>query len=659
MKIKFIDSKNRIRSVLTDGNPQQCYEDAVFEYSEKYGKTFAREMSGFLKEIPAERIKNAKAEISSKTGTPENEIRNKEVITGDTALLAEYLRYLDTNFASEKKIIKLFKWNENFTRNFNNRSQYDPNKLVTYNSIAENFSKLGLKNYYETVEEEAKVATLFNGEVVVYKICSVYLEGTEESFDKLIDLIREKCIASLKGAEGGKSGDYSKSEYKHAIEEIEKEYENNIQPILKEIDKFTEALNNGDYEDDEEKQEIIDVIEEDKEELKHLEELHNIQLENEKNNFEGNVDFVLTNEDIKKVCLFETDDAEEVEVPSAQEFSRRYPLTKDSKNWFGAKDVKLRFNFEKTKLIRDGKVFDYFKVNKELEKHYYDSKENISYEKWLSQNSDLINDTLTKLEKGGKPMNDSLKNLKFRFKDGIEIEVLDSEGKDFKEVKDEAIQVHRQIVKKCVKDSVESENQLETEETLEKYNAIPSNEVQENEEKPTHVSLLGFSLNVMLQRAEKAIREGVSKEEWVNSQLEESPEFDKFFNLNDIYDYEFAEINGENETQVEDSIEETSNDKYQVIVNGKEIGIYDTLEEAEEAEKKALEAVEKGIPKVEVEDEDTSCEVKDDAEQAAYENAKECLYYGVSKADWDSCGLPEEKANEIWKKAFKDLAEEM
>ena len=43
-------------------------------------------------------------------------------------------------------------------------------------------------------------------------------------------------------------------------------------------------------------------------------------------------------------------------------------------------------------------------------------------------------------------------------------------------------------------------------------------------------------------------------------------------------------------------------------------------------------------------------------EQAAYENACACLWYGFGRRYWDSCGLPKEDADRIWKEAFNDMA---
>ena len=42
-------------------------------------------------------------------------------------------------------------------------------------------------------------------------------------------------------------------------------------------------------------------------------------------------------------------------------------------------------------------------------------------------------------------------------------------------------------------------------------------------------------------------------------------------------------------------------------------------------------------------------------EQAAYENACDCLYYGYGRKHWNSCGLSEDDADRIWKDAIAEL----
>lgn len=42
-------------------------------------------------------------------------------------------------------------------------------------------------------------------------------------------------------------------------------------------------------------------------------------------------------------------------------------------------------------------------------------------------------------------------------------------------------------------------------------------------------------------------------------------------------------------------------------------------------------------------------------EQAAYENALDCLYFGYGKKYWNACGLSEEEAGRIWKEARESM----
>ena len=41
--------------------------------------------------------------------------------------------------------------------------------------------------------------------------------------------------------------------------------------------------------------------------------------------------------------------------------------------------------------------------------------------------------------------------------------------------------------------------------------------------------------------------------------------------------------------------------------------------------------------------------------QAAYENAYDCMCYGISRKDWNSCGISEAEADEVWIAAFVDI----
>lgn len=48
---------------------------------------------------------------------------------------------------------------------------------------------------------------------------------------------------------------------------------------------------------------------------------------------------------------------------------------------------------------------------------------------------------------------------------------------------------------------------------------------------------------------------------------------------------------------------------------------------------------------------------KSKVKQAAYENACDCMYYGMSSKEWNSCLLDLEEKKEVWKLAFWDVAE--
>ena len=43
--------------------------------------------------------------------------------------------------------------------------------------------------------------------------------------------------------------------------------------------------------------------------------------------------------------------------------------------------------------------------------------------------------------------------------------------------------------------------------------------------------------------------------------------------------------------------------------------------------------------------------------QAAYENACDCMYYGIPSSEWVDCGIEEQERHEVWRLAFWDMAE--
>lgn len=45
------------------------------------------------------------------------------------------------------------------------------------------------------------------------------------------------------------------------------------------------------------------------------------------------------------------------------------------------------------------------------------------------------------------------------------------------------------------------------------------------------------------------------------------------------------------------------------------------------------------------------------AMQNAYENACDCLRYGIGKADWSDCGIPQNARKEVWAVAWYDMGD--
>ena len=50
---------------------------------------------------------------------------------------------------------------------------------------------------------------------------------------------------------------------------------------------------------------------------------------------------------------------------------------------------------------------------------------------------------------------------------------------------------------------------------------------------------------------------------------------------------------------------------------------------------------------------------KDLSEEAFFENACDCLYYGYGFKTANKCGLSEERAKEIWRDAFNYMATQL
>ena len=43
--------------------------------------------------------------------------------------------------------------------------------------------------------------------------------------------------------------------------------------------------------------------------------------------------------------------------------------------------------------------------------------------------------------------------------------------------------------------------------------------------------------------------------------------------------------------------------------------------------------------------------------QCAYENACDCLYYGIGPGEWNDCGIAKEQRREVWAVAWYDMGD--
>lgn len=618
MKVKFIDSKNRTRTIFLDEQNFKTYQkDMIKYYEDFFGPIFKEKISDFLATRPQKEIEKVKTLILRMSEiSKEEKITDDKLISADTNLQNRYIEWLDENYPDnpDRLISVVLKWNNDLNRKFDNKGKTDLSKHATYsNTIKALVTKHNL--------DDGDFESSGKGEE------RIILLGKRKDIDGLKADLVNVWNTSIKVPEtGGKNrkGENTKADIEKLKEEIE-DYKFDIETFKKELETET---------DENEREFLLNSIKEYEQDIKNTEEEINLIM-NPSN---------YTIEDIEKECF---EDEELEDVPDY--YDTLDITTMDSKDWYNAENVKFLYGFENSNLIRDGKKYNYFDVTKKLQKKYLDSKESISYDMWLSKNPQIITDTLNKIDEGDKKMNDSLKDLKFKFKNtGIEITVLDSEGKSFDEVKKEAIEVHRQMVSQQIKDSKEDSDKT-TEEVVEELGA-----------KATNDSVIMF-LQIFSKSAKEAKEKGMTKEEWLNENLKGSEDNE---NVREYFENIWDNVNGLTEdskaddVKIKDEVEETEEDKYRVIVNGKKIGTFDTLEEAEEAEKKALEAIEKGIPKVELED-DIINEFEDETEQKAYENAMECIKYGVGKSDCDFYDIPEERANEIWNHALKHVANEI
>lgn len=616
MRIKFLDSKNLIRLLIID---KETLESQIKENRklgiDAYGDLFEKELQGFANTLSEEEVKSYYPELSDKKMM---KYGKNNLIIGNIDLLEKYFNYLETNFvtAEDKVFIFYFDWDPQAIFNKDNRTN-DPektssiSKYVSTGTIRAIAYDCGLKAPEdEIVKEEGRdILTLI---------------GTKENFKNFFTRVAdkfteaEKLYSGSKG-EGGKFTNYKTKELRAMKEKTDVE----VAKIRKQIETNNEEIealkgyiaeNNEDLKDptldDDFKADIIAENNDNEREIKEYLE-KNTKLEEKivklQEAYSGHT---YTPEEVEEMC-----DYDNTGYTLTVKYMRDHKKAFDSKKpWFDIPNTSLKFNYENSILTCDGIEYNYSKVSDAIIKKYNDIKPQITLENWISGNPKLVKNIIEGLkeidQKGEKQeMKDSLGNVKFKFNDGTIIEVVESDGKDFKTVKDEAIKVYKEFKEQikskeptAVADEVAEETTAPAEEACEPTDALESAKIAFDKgmtvkEWYAEEGHKYFTEGTGLERKMTAI------ETWRCVKEAEVPAEDDLEKKEEEEWEEAYKTAGYQDTAecVEDSVEETEEAKYQVIVNGKEIGVFDTEEEAKEAEKKALDAIEKGIPKPEQE----------------------------------------------------------
>lgn len=735
MKVKFRDANSKIRIMIVDDNSistgllggqeisrSEYVKENIKEAKQEMKKAFRGEekkhISEFVETLNENDFLNALPDYEKL------KIKKEDVVFFDPALLDRFYQFMEENYVSEEDRLYyfFFTWDPKAIFRYDNRSNNPEKassvkKFINTKSITDLASRCNLE--CEDVVEEDGVDVLS-------------LVGKKEDFHKFFQEVA-KLLTEAEQYGIKVFGNLKVSE----IEEAKERYDNEIKKAREDIEYSkqyiaeNEAILNNPSSTETKKLEAKEDIED----LKYSLEREQADLERLLKDREKSFKAIEGSE-------YDADYVEKNYGYNNKGFIKYSAYSPsdifDSKSWFGIKDCKFKFNFENSTLMCDSKCYNYIKVMDALKKSYTDTKQEGSFEQWISKHPKTIKKIISGLkeltEKGDKNiMNDSLKNTKFRFSDGTVIEVIESDGKDLKAVKDEAIKVYKQFKEMKEKEPTAlKDGEKETKEVLEEYDAKATNDSK------TEDGLLEPTITPELS-AKKAFEEGKTVKEWfaeegykffngenslenkteavklwnkVKEELEsekqlaeheaDEAEWEEAFKNADIHDsvdsgeylgsvdeykvykitnYEQAHnyalpkkdgkglaINGSeywgsapNEgpqywksqigrtldnafyfyitsplkdswcvffnklnggkpvfTKFEDDVEsrtnpgldlsvlpsaeslqdsvETSGDQYEVIVNGKLIGTFATEKEAEEAEKKALEAVEKGIP---------------------------------------------------------------
>lgn len=740
MKIKFRDSKNKLRILVVDDETvapglltgqeisrndflKQQIKEGKKEAKKNYGTLAKEHISEFANSLPENELVEALPELKDKAF----KFTKEDAVYNDVELLEKFYNFLEKNYVTEDNIsyYYFFEW--------------DPESIYRRDNRSNNQFAESSKTKYINIGKIKELVNLSNVEILDHTKDNgfdvLHLKGTKRDLDTFCRKVAELLTDAERGGDSKKFANYKTSELEGIVEREREKYLNQIKISKDNLAYFTYILEHQDeiLNDPNASEDDLDTANLTKKELLSM-------IEEEKH-------FIETTERNLPKILEGTEKAVQGNVYDAEYVKKNYDYTgkgyirmcdytanlffEDSKPWFGIKGAKFNFKFEDSTLTYKGKIYNYLDVMNSLKKAYKDSKEEISFEKWISGNPKAVKNIINSLKdferKGEKTeMKDSVKNKKFKFSDGIVIEVLESDGKNLKKVKDEAIKVYKQFKQMKAKDSADAGEYLGTDGEYKVYKitnyeqahnyALPEKDgrglaitgselwlhgnpengpryfstqvgrtsdgafyfyitsplkdswcvffdnhtkekvvfVKFEDDMETHTnpgldlsllptpegvrdsaketekvlkkhgakanndSMIGLSLFAMKRESvEKALKEGKTVKEWY------AEEGYKFFNSENSLENKTEAIKFWNEIKAElenpkqlaehdadeaewdeafkkadfhDSVEENTDAKYEVIVGGKLIGIFDTEEEAIKAEQKALAAVEKGIP---------------------------------------------------------------
>ncbi len=657
MIFKFKDKKNNLKTLLLDeSDVKKAIKVALKEGKILYGPQYEEELKKYSDTVPEMQINKYCPEFKTNKLSKTDAILLSPYLLDKSdnymeQVVPEEERLYTFDFVWDNKSIYEFSNVSN-----NPEAESSQEKYVSSSVIDTYARKNHLIILYEKEEvDQDVILTTYAGRkknfASFFEMVAELLTTAEQAFDgKKYTNYQEKEIKELEALQFNPE----LKPLKEYIEEI-KGYIETDKEIINNPNSSAEDIEDakGDLEDDQ-KELKYNQNKYSKMLNKTIENIQNGKydpdlVEEVKNKYKGHV---YTSQEAMEYCDYNKMGLERATREDAEFFtsSQITNIGDANSTWFGLTDTYLTSSKSDYKIIHNNTVYDAYEVCERLIKAHKDSKTTTVIEQWIKDNPELVSNII-KNKKGENKMKDSLKNLKFRFSDGTIIEVEDSEGKDFQTVKDEAIKVYKQFKSAKDKDLVK-EAEKETEEVLEEYDAKATNDSVEEEavaeavEEATEKAVEEAVTEATEEATEKAVEEAVENEkeetaavdafasakeafeagqtlkEWFaqtgkdlvegatslakkenaitiwrsikeNANMSEDEEWDLAYQNTNYQDS--CEDCGD--VKIQDEVEENEEDGYEVIVGGKQIGVYKTLEEAEEAEKKALEAVEKGIPK--------------------------------------------------------------